>query len=88
MRLGQGKLRAIGEEGEEHGKNITVKPRAASFALFCLAWPWSRRRNGSCIREELKLTRGIFKSSHAQDYLNRRQPEKDLAPHSWVQAPS
>lgn len=86
MRLAQGKISSMGKEGEELGKNIAVNPRTASFALFCLIWPWSRRQIGSCIREELKLTWGVFKSSHAQDYLNKRKPERELAPHSLVRA--
>lgn len=56
-------------------KNIAGNARTALFALFCLTWSWPRRWNGSCIREELKLNKGIFKSSCAQDYVNRRKSE-------------
>ena len=62
MRSGQGKISSVGEEGEELGKDIAMNPRTSAFALFCLTWPWSRRLNGSCIREELKLTRGYFQN--------------------------
>lgn len=54
------KISSTGEEGEDLGKNIAVDRRSASFALFYLTWPWPKRQNGSCIREELKLNRGDF----------------------------
>lgn len=73
-------VRATGDEDEDHGKNMAVGPRTASCALYCRTWPWPRRQNGSCIREELKLNRVFPKAAVPRTTCRGTLPHTGRAP--------